>query len=159
MREAIFCAFLVFFFIGILDRIHAMPIVVGRLFGFAYTQSATVLAALSSAALTNALTANQYATSFIIGDAFKQRFDDLLIPRRVLSRSIEDTGTMIESLVPWHPTALFMVATLGVPVVDYWNWQLLTLGNLVIAPILAVTGIGCAYGTRKALAAANDTKA
>jgi NhaC family Na+:H+ antiporter len=159
MREAIFCAFLVFFFIGILDRINAMPIVVGRLFGFAFTQSATVLAALSSAALTNALTANQYATSFIIGDAFKQRFDDLLIPRRVLSRSIEDTGTMIESLVPWHPTALFMVATLGVPVADYWSWQLLTLGNLVIAPILAITGIGCAYGTRKALTAANDSNA
>ena len=41
--------------------------------------------ALSSAALTNALTANQYATSFIVGDAFKKRFDNLGIPRRVLS--------------------------------------------------------------------------
>tara|TARA_R110002072_G_scaffold87129_1_gene196553 strand:- start:6553 stop:8010 length:1458 start_codon:yes stop_codon:yes gene_type:complete len=149
MREAIFVAFLVFFFIGILDRINAMAIVVGRLFGFARSQSATVLSALGSAGLTNALTANQYATSFIIGDAFKQRFDDLRIPRRVLSRSIEDTGTMIESLVPWHPTALFMVATLGVPVSEYWHWQLLTLGNLVIAPVLAITGIGCAYGTHK----------
>jgi len=155
MREAIFCAFLVFFFIGILDRINAMPIVVGRLFSFAKSQSATVLAALSSAALTNALTANQYATSFIVGDAFKQRFNDLLIPRRVLSRSIEDTGTMIESLLPWHPTALFMVATLGVSVADYWHWQLLTLGNLVIAPALAITGLGCAYGTRKALESAD----
>ena len=53
---------------------------------------------------------------------------------------------MIEPLIPWHATALFMVATLGVPVADYWNWQLLTLVNLVVAPFLAVTGIGCGYG-------------
>ncbi|HIE71754.1 MAG TPA: sodium:proton antiporter, partial [Planctomycetes bacterium] len=107
MREAIFVAFLVFFFIGILDRIDAMPTVVNRLFRFARGQRDTVLSALGSAALTNALTANQYATSFIVGDAFKQRFDDLGVPRKILSRSIEDTGTMIESLVPWHPTAVF----------------------------------------------------
>ena len=149
MKEAIFIAFLVFFFIGIIDRIDAMPIVVNRVFAFAKTQTATVLAALGSAGLTNALTTNQYATSFIVGDAFQQRFDDLQVPRRVLSRSIEDTGTMIESLVPWHPTALFMVATLGVPVSAYWNWQLLTLINLVVAPTLAVTGIGCWYGRRQ----------
>ena len=41
------------------------------------------------------------------------------MPRPLLSRSIEDTGTMLESLVPWHATALFMVATLGVPVAAY----------------------------------------
>ena len=64
----------------------------------------------------------------------------------MLSRSIEDTGTMIESLIPWHATALFMVATLGVPVAEYWHWQLLSLTNFAIAPLLALTGIGCGYG-------------
>lgn len=150
MREAIFVAFLVFFFIGAIDRIDAMPIVVNRVFAFAKGQAATVLSALGSSAVTNALTSNQYATSFIVGDAFQARFDDRAIPRRVLSRSIEDYGTMIESIVPWHPTALFMVATLGIPVAAYWNWQLLTLANLVVAPVLAITGIGCFYGKRKA---------
>ncbi len=146
MREAVFVAFLVFFCVGAMDRVAAMPTVVERAFRFARGQAATVLAALGSAAFTNALTSNQYATSFVVGDAFGRRFDDLRIPRRVLSRSIEDTGTMIESLVPWHPTALFLVATLGVPVASYWHWQVLTLANLVVAPALALTGIGCGYG-------------
>jgi NhaC family Na+:H+ antiporter len=91
------------------------------------------------------MTSNQFATSFIVGDAFRRRFDDLAISRRVLSRSLEDTGTMLESLVPWHATALFMVATLGVPVAEYWHWQFLSLANFVVAPILAITGIGCFY--------------
>ena len=143
--EAIVIAFMVFIFIGALDLIDAMPIVVERVFQFARTRTSTILSSLAAAAVTNALTSNQYATSFIVGDAFKSKYDALRIPRKVLSRSLEDTGTMLESLVPWTPTAVFMVATLGVPFADYWNWQLLSLINFLIAPTLAILGIGCFY--------------
>ena len=78
-----------------------------------------------------------------MGEAFKLKYDALGIHRKVLSRSIEDYGTMIESLVPWHPTALFMVSVMGVAVGEYWCWQLLTLINLLIAPLLAILGVGC----------------
>ncbi|MEM1188555.1 MAG: Na+/H+ antiporter NhaC family protein [Pseudomonadota bacterium] len=145
MREAIFVAFLVFLFVGAIDLLDTMPRVVGRLFAFARGRIATVLASLGASAVTNAMTSNQSATSFIVGDAFGRRFDALGIPRPVLSRSIEDLGTMIESLIPWHPTALFMVATLGVSVADYWHWQVLSLTNFIVAPVLAITGIGCFY--------------
>ena len=145
MSQAIFVAFLVFFFIGSIDTIDAMPRVVSRVFAFAKTRASTILAALGASALTNSMTSNQYATSFIIGDAFKSRFDAQNIPRKVLSRSLEDYGTMIESIVPWTSTAVFMVATLGVPWADYWNWQFLTLINLVVAPAIAILGIGCFY--------------
>lgn len=145
MSEAIFIAFLVFFFIGSIDAIDAMPTVVNRVFGFANTRSSTILSALGATAITNSMTSNQYATSFIIGDAFKSRFDALRIPRKVLSRSLEDTGTMIESVVPWTTTSVFMVATLGVPFEQYWHWQLLSLINFIVAPTLAILGIGCFY--------------
>jgi len=104
---------------------------------------------LASTAFTNAITSNQSATSFIIGDAFKARYDRFGISRKVLSRSIEDYGTMIESIIPWHATSLFMVATLGVSFADYWHWQLLTLVNIVVAPLLVILGIGCFYNNKK----------
>ena len=146
MKEAIFVALLVFLFVGAIDLLDTMPRLVEALFGFARGQKMTVLSALFASATTNALTSNQSATAFITGDAFAKRFDNLRIPRRVLSRSIEDTGTMIESIIPWHATALFMSATLGVSVDEYWYWQILTLANLIIAPMLALSGIGCGYG-------------
>ncbi len=145
LAEAVITAMIIFIFIGAMDHVNAMPIVIDRIFGFAKSRSATILSSLGATAFTNAMTSNQYATSFIVGDAFKSKFDKLNIPRKVLSRSLEDTGTMLESIVPWHPTALFIVATLGLPVVDYWNWQFLSLINFVIAPTLAITGIGCFY--------------
>ncbi len=143
--EAIVVAFTVFFFIGALDHIQAMPRVIERVFRFARTRAVTILSTLAATAFTNALTSNQYATSFIVGDAFKSRYDALGISRKVLSRSLEDTGTMLESLVPWTPTAVFMVATLGVPYGEYWQWQLLSLINIAVAPTLAILGIGCFY--------------
>jgi len=145
MSEPIFIAFMVFFFIGTIDTIDAMPTVVNRVFRFASTRSSTILAALGATAFTNSMTSNQYATSFIIGDAFKSRFDLMRIPRKVLSRSLEDTGTMIESVIPWTTTTVFMVATLGVPHAEYWHWQLLSLINFIVAPTVAILGIGCFY--------------
>ena len=145
LNEAIVIAFMVFIFIGAIDHIQAMPVVVNRVFRFARTRSSTIIAALIASAITNSMTSNQYATSFIVGDAFKSRFDLLKIPRKVLSRSLEDTGTMIESVVPWTTTAVFMIGTLGVPYADYWHWQLLSLINFVVAPTLAILGIGCFY--------------
>lgn len=149
LSEPIIIAFMVFIFIGALDRIRALPTVVGRLTQAVRTQTGTVLMALGATALSNALTSNQFATSFIVGDAFKSKFDQEGVPRRVLSRSLEDTGTMLESVVPWHPSAIFMVTTLGVSVSEYWCWQLLSLTNFAMAILLAVTGIGCFYAKRK----------
>ena len=136
---------MVFIFIGAMDHINAMPLVVKRMFAFTKTRSSMILATLFATTLSNAMTSNQYATSFIVGDAFKSRYDALKIPRKVLSRSLEDTGTMIESVVPWTTTAVFMVGTLGVPFADYWHWQLLSLINFIVAPTLAILGIGCFY--------------
>ena len=145
LSEAIMIALMVFVFIGAVDHIKAMPIVVDKLFAFARQRSATIISSLFAAAFTNAMTSNQYATSFIVGDAFKTKYNQLGIPHKVLSRSLEDTGTMLEPLVPWHAAAVFMTATLGVPVAEYWHWQFLSLVNFVIAPALAILGIGCFY--------------
>ncbi len=149
LNEAIVIAFMVFIFIGAMDHIQAMPRVVNFLLSKVRSSSGVVLSSLAATAFTNAMTSNQYATSFIVGDAFKSKYDEHGIPRKVLSRSIEDTGTMLESIVPWTVTTAFMVKTLGVVYADYWHWQLLSLANIVVAIVLAITGIGCFYQTKK----------
>jgi NhaC family Na+:H+ antiporter len=145
LNEAIMFTFMVFIFIGALDIMDAMPKIVGRLFRSVKTKAGLIISTLMATAFTNAFTSNQSATSFIIGDAFKKQYDRFGIQRKVLSRSIEDYGTMIETLVPWTASTIFVVGTLGVPYADYWHWQLLSLINIIIAPLLALTGIGCFY--------------
>ena len=136
---------MVFIFIGSLDLMNAMPSIVRKVFGFLTTKAGLILASLAASVFTNASTSNQSATSFIVGDAFKSKFDSLGVPRKVLSRSIEDYGTMVENIIPWTSTAIFVSAATGVAYADYWHWQLLALANIVVAPMLAILGIGCFY--------------
>ncbi|NER15373.1 Na+/H+ antiporter NhaC [Leptobacterium flavescens] len=149
LNEAIFFTFMVFIFIGILDMVKAMPTLVNIVFKGVRKRWALIISSLIATAVTNAFTSNQSATSFIIGDAFRSAYDKLKVPRKVLSRSIEDYGTMIETLIPWTASTLFVVATLGVSYADYWHWQLLSILNILVAPLLAITGIGCFYGEQK----------
>ena len=149
LNEAIMFTFMVFVFIGAMDLINAMPAIVNRAFGFIKTRTGLILSSLLATAFTNASTSNQSATSFIVGDAFKSQYDKFGISRKVLSRSIEDYGTMIESIIPWTATTVFMSATLGVAFADYWHWQLLSLINLGVAPLLAILGIGCFYDRKR----------
>jgi len=133
LSQPVFITLLVFIFVGATDLIKAMPVLIDTFLGFVKTRGGLIRSALISTGFVNAMTSNQFATSFIVGDAFKKKYDDAGIKRSVLSRSLEDTGTMIEPIIPWHATAVYMAATLGVAVADYWYWHIFALANIGLA--------------------------
>ncbi|MBT8230132.1 MAG: sodium:proton antiporter, partial [Bacteroidia bacterium] len=143
--EGIVITILIFAFIGTLDVINAIDTVIKRMMRKLDSPKKTISAALTVTALTNLTTSNQYATSFIIGEAFKKKFNKMKIPRKVLSRTIEDAGTMLENLAPWTPSGIFMASTLGVSAIQYGPYQFLSLINILIAYFFAFTGIACFY--------------
>lgn len=149
LSEPIIITLLVFIYVGIIEQIQAMPTLINRLFIGVKKGSTLIASSLIASGITNAMTSSQYANSFIVGEAFAKKYDEFKVPRKVLSRSLEDTGTMIESLIPWSTTAVFVYVTLGVSVQDYWYWQLLSLFNICLAFIFAYTGIGCFQPTAK----------
>lgn len=59
-----------------------------------------------------------------------------------LSRTLEDSGTMILGFVPWGVSAIYYLEVLGVGVGDYWMWAIPCYLCVVFAMIYAVTGIG-----------------
>ncbi|MCO4798454.1 MAG: sodium:proton antiporter [Colwelliaceae bacterium] len=149
LSEPIIITLLVFIYVGIIDQIQAMPTLINSLFRGIKKTSTLIASSLVASGLTNAMTSSQYANSFIVGEAFAKKYDEFNVPRKVLSRSLEDTGTMLESLIPWSTTAVFVYATLGVSVLDYWHWQLLSLINILLAFIFAFTGFGCFHKSIK----------
>ena len=143
--EGIVVSLLVFTFIGVLDVINAIEVSIKSLMKLIKKRYQLVASALTATWITNITTSNQYATSFIIGSAFANKFDKLKVNRKVLSRSIEDAGTMMENLMPWTPSGIFMLATLGVHPFEYAPYQFMSLINIAIAYLFAFTGIACFY--------------
>jgi len=139
--EGVMACLLIFTYIGLLDVIGAIEVSIASAMRKIKKTTQLVAASLTATLLTNMTTSNQYATSFIIGSAFRKKYDKLGVDRKVLSRSIEDAGTMMENLVPWTPSGIFMASTLGVAAFDYAPYQFLSLINIVIAYVFAFTGI------------------
>lgn len=135
--EPIVITILVFVYVGTIDQLNAIQSLISRGLSSVEKTSTLVATTLFSSAMINALTSSQYANSFIVGEAFQPKYDEVGISKTVLSRSLEDTGTMIESLVPWSTTAVFVGATLGVSVNEYWQYQFLSLANVLIAFLFA----------------------
>jgi len=145
LSDGIVISLLIFAFIGTLEVTNAIDVSIRALMDKLQKQSHTIAAALTATLFTNLMASNQYATSFIIGEAFNKKFDKMGIPRRVLSRSIEDAGTMMENLAVWTPSGVFMMGALGVSALEYAPFQFLSLINIVIAYFFAFTGIACFY--------------
>ena len=145
--EGITTSILIFAFIGTLNVMNSIELLINKLMSGIKSQSMTVASALFTTMITNLTTSNQYATSFIIGEAFKEKFKKMKIPSKVLSRSIEDAGTMLENLAFWTPSGIFMFGALGVSAFEYAPYQFLSIVNIVIAFLFAFTGYACFFGS------------
>ncbi len=59
-----------------------------------------------------------------------------------LSRTLEDSATVVEPIVPWTAAGVYMATTLGVPTLELLPWAILCYTGVIFALIWAATGIG-----------------
>jgi NhaC family Na+:H+ antiporter len=66
-----------------------------------------------------------------------------------LSRSVEDSVTITEPLMPWTVSAVYMATTLGVPTMDYAPWAVFCYGGPIFSLLLAATFTRTGFGLRR----------
>jgi NhaC family Na+:H+ antiporter len=91
--------------------------------------------------LTGLGTGNSYLSEIVPGTMYGDLFDDMNISRRVLSRTLEDSGTVIVPLIPWSAAGIYMSTVLDVPVLDYVPWAVLCYLGFLTSWFYGFTGI------------------
>ena len=85
-------------------------------------------------------------TALVIGGLFQPAYKERGLAPENLSRSLEDSVTITEPLMPWTVSAIFMATTLGVPTAQYAPWAVFCYGgpffSLLIAALYRHTGFG-----------------
>jgi len=137
----ILVAVLFFALLGTLNVVNAIEKTVKPITSLIKGKSSTVIASIIGTTFFHGLVTSMYATIFLSSETFKNKYKEFNISKSVLSRSIEDGGTLISPLIPWTPTSLFMTATLGVSLGDFLPYHLLAYVNYLIAIVFALTGI------------------
>jgi NhaC family Na+:H+ antiporter len=128
---------------GLLDRILASLLTVVK--GTLGLVSATV----GSGILTAVVTGSSYLSIIVPGDLFADAFRKADLAAKNLSRTLEDSGTVVVPLVPWSAAGSFMAGTLGVATVSYLPWAVMNYTGFLFALLMAATGVGIAPRIRE----------
>lgn len=85
----------------------------------------------------NAITSNGQFSILTTGQLFKENFKKKNIPLNVLSRTMENSMTLLECMLPWHVTAIYMASTLGVQTTEYIKYSFFNILGIVIFFIIS----------------------
>jgi NhaC family Na+:H+ antiporter len=88
----------------------------------------------------NILAGDQYVAIVMPSRVYRLEFARRGIAPRVLSRTVEDAGTVTSPLVPWNSCGAYMAGVLGVATIAYLPYAFFNLISPVIALIYGFTG-------------------
>lgn len=130
---------------GVLDRCGFLETLLGVIMKGVRTVGGYILAVTISCVFTNAFAADQYIAIVLPGRMFKKAFDEKGLHPRMLSRALEDTGTLTSALIPWNTCGAYHSNTLGVPTLEYAPYAFLNYLNPIVAVVMTYLGIGIAW--------------
>ena len=96
-----------------------------------------IAATMAAGAIMVAMTSHGGVTALVVGGLFRKPYAERDLAPENLSRTIEDSVTVTEPLMPWTVSAVFMASTLGVSTLAYAPWAIFCwlspLASLVVA--------------------------
>ena len=107
----------------------------------------------------NIIAGDQYVADVLPARTYRLEFQRRRIHPQVLSRTVEDTGTVTSPLVPWNSCGAYMAGTLGVSTFSYFPYCFLNLLNPVISMAYALTGFQIKRLETEEIAAVADAAA
>ncbi|WP_186292970.1 Na+/H+ antiporter NhaC [Brevibacterium aurantiacum] len=144
MTGVILIAFSAFAFAGIMSKSGALETIIRSLLKFVKRTGDLVLSTVLSCITMAIVTGNSYLSIIVPGELFKTAYADRGLDAKNLSRTLEDSGTVVVPLVPWSSAGVYMAGVLGVSVLDYAPWAVFCYVGFAFAIILGYTGIGIA---------------
>ncbi|WP_223703422.1 Na+/H+ antiporter NhaC [Sutcliffiella deserti] len=121
--------------LGIIDKMMEM------LQDFIESTGKLVLSTVATAIGVNLCIGEQYMSIILTGHAFEKEFEKQNISAKNLSRILEDAGTVINPLIPYGVSGVFMAGVLGVDVLDYLPYAFFCLLSPLLSLFYGFTGI------------------
>ncbi len=144
MIGTLLVAFCAFGFGGIITKAGCLEVILERLLTKVRSTGGLVLSTVVSCIVMAVTTGSSYLSIIIPGELFRDTYKEKGLHAKNLSRTLEDSGTVIVPLVPWSMAGVYMASTLGVPVIQYAPWAILCYTGFIFAIICGYTGFGIA---------------
>ena len=126
----------------VMMKMGVLNAILGKIKGFIERPANLILSTLLTCLATVLLTTSQYMAILLPGEVFTDSFKKAKVAPWILSRTLEDGGTIFAFLVPWSAAAIYTYGVLNVSALEYLPYTFLALLCPIFAVIWAYTGIG-----------------
>ncbi|WP_134687074.1 Na+/H+ antiporter NhaC [Brevibacillus migulae] len=126
---------------GLLQEFGVIQRLVEPMLGVASRAKLIFSTALSAIGV-NVLIGEQYLSILLPGKMFKDRYEEAGLDSVNMSRVLEDAGTVVNPLIPWGVSGVFVSGVLGVSTLEYLPYGFFCLLCPVITMVCGVTGWG-----------------
>lgn len=111
-----------------------------------YVRTSTSLVATTAASCIffNITTCDQYLTIVLSGSMYKDAYEDMDLAPELLSRTLEDAGSVTSPLIPWNTCGATQSRVLGVATMDYLPYCFFNL----LSPVMSVIVVSVKYKIR-----------
>jgi len=144
MMHVTLIAFCAFAFGGIVQKAGMLDVLLTRLLKVANTVGRIVASTVASSIAVALMTGSSFLSILIPGELFAPAYRKFDLAAKNLSRTTEDSGTVIVPLVPWSIAGVFMAGTLGVETLAYLPWAIMCYTGFIFALIYGFTGFAIA---------------
>ena len=142
MTSVILIAFSAFAFAGIITKAGALEVIMDALLKIVKKTGDLILSTVASCITMALVTGNSYLSIIVPGELFKETYQKKNLHAKNLSRTLEDSGTVIVPLVPWSSAGVYMAGVLGVSTISYAPWAVVCYLGFIVAIISGYTGFG-----------------
>ncbi len=149
MMEVTLIVFAAFSFAGIANRAGMLDVALGYLMRLTRSTGQLIAATVGSTIFTALITGSSYLTILMPGELFAPAYRQRGLAAKNLSRTLEDSGTVVVPLIPWSAAGVFMAATLDVPTLSYLPWAVLNYTGFAVAIFYGFTGMAIAPRVRE----------
>lgn len=126
---------------GLLFGLGIIPSILNSLNQVLDSPSRVSTCVVATALGVNLIVGEQYLSILLAGRTFKSIYDQLGLHPKNLSRTLEDSGTVINPLVPWGVCGAFSTSMLGVATLAYLPFAIFCYTSLILTVVVGLTGL------------------
>lgn len=125
---------------AVLEKLGMLKKFVESILSTAKSIGSLIASTIATCIGTNLITADQYMAIVMPGRMYKEEYERRGLDPLVLSRTLEDSGTITSPLIPWNTCGAFMFGALALTSYDYIFYCFFNLINPILAIVYAYTG-------------------
>ena len=134
---------------GAMTASGALDTIVASLVRMARSTPALIASTLVAGVVVISLSSHGSVSALLLGGLFGDVYRRRGLAAVNLSRSIEDSVTLQDPLLPWTVAGVFMAKTLGVPTLAYAPWAFFCLGGPVFSMFFGLFGERLGFGIKR----------